>query len=194
MQDTVPFVTGNRDLLHCLVCSHVCVVPIEDTAVKNETNVLVLVAHEANTRRWNLLPESTCGGKPKKEATSSQLLGCYCFQMNSLLKLSGRNCVNCGEVAAAAGLNLEQDKGGYWRSTCKICACLFQVTYQRGNCFKIALKLKREKRKGTTTEDFPEDSVSYSHSVINLTLVDATLDAALDAGKMIDSKKEHGGG
>ena len=76
------------------------------------------------------MPETTCGGKPRKAATSSQLLGCYCFQMDSLLKLNGGNCVNCREVVAAGGSNLEQDEGGNCRSMCKICACLFQVTYQ----------------------------------------------------------------
>ena len=90
------------------------------------------------------------------------------------------------------GLNLEQDEGGYWRSTCKICASSFQVTYQQGDCFKIALNMEREKRKGATTEDLLEDSVSYFQSVIDSTLVDATLDAALDAGKMVSSKEEQG--
>ena len=116
-------------------------VPIEDTAVTNEKNALVLTTYEANIRRWIFWPETTCGGNPRKAATSFQLLGCYCFQMDSLLKLSGGNYINCREVAAAGGSNLEQDKGGYWRSTCNICACLFQVTYQQGDRFKIALNM-----------------------------------------------------
>ena len=82
-------------------------VPIEDTAVSNEKNALVLAEYEANIRWWNMLPELTRGGKPRKVATSSQLLGCYCFQMDSFMKSSGGKCVHCREVAAVGGSNLE---------------------------------------------------------------------------------------
>ena len=51
VQDTVPFVTGNRDVLTCLVCGYVCIMPIEDTVVTNEKNALVLAEYEANIRR-----------------------------------------------------------------------------------------------------------------------------------------------
>ena len=134
------------------------------------------------------MPESTCDGKPRKAATSSQLLGCFCFQMNSMLKSSGGNCVNCRDAVAVGGSNLEQDEEGRWRSTCEVCACTCQVTYQRGDRFKIALKLEKEKSRGTMPEDEPEDSVSFFHSVINSTLVDASL----DAGKTVGSKEEKG--
>ena len=52
--------------------------------------------------------------------------------------------------------------------------------------------MEREKRKGATTEGLPEDSVEYFHNVINSTLVVTTLDADLDARKMVGSKEEQG--
>ena len=93
--------------------------PIEDTAVTNEKNALVQAAYETKIRRWNSLPESTQGRKPKKAATSSQLLSCYCLQMDSILKSSGGNCINCREVVAVCGSNLDQGEDGCWRSMCE---------------------------------------------------------------------------
>ena len=187
-QDTVPFDAGKKDVMPCSVCGHMCVMPIEASEVTNEKNTLLQNAYEVKIRRWNSLPESTRGGKPRKAATSSQLLGCYCFQMDSMLKSSGGHCVNCRDAVAVGGSNLEQDEDGRWRSTCEVCACPCQVTYQRGDRFKIALNLEKEKRRGTTVEDAPENTVSFFHSVINSTLVDASL----DAGKTVGSNEEQG--
>lgn len=81
--------------------------------------------------------------------------------MDSMLKSSRGHCANCRDEDAVSGSNLERDEDGRWRGTCEICACPCQVTYQRGDRFKITLNLEREKRKGTTTEDKLEDSVLF---------------------------------
>lgn len=97
--------------------------PIETEDVMNEKNVLVQSVHEAKIRRWNSLPESTHGGKQRKATTSSQLLGCYCFQMNSMLKSSGGHCVNCRNTVAVGKSNLERDEDECWRNMREVCAC-----------------------------------------------------------------------
>ena len=73
VQDTVPFDREKTDVMPCSVCGHMCVMPLEGVDVTNRKNALLQNAYEEKLRRWNSLPESTRGGKPRKAATSSQL-------------------------------------------------------------------------------------------------------------------------
>jgi len=94
VQDTVRLDPEERDNLPCPECGHLYVMPIEAVEVTNGKNAALLVGYADKVRKWSDLPESTCGGKPRKADTSSQLLGCDCFNMNSMLKSSGDNCMN----------------------------------------------------------------------------------------------------
>jgi len=186
VQDTVRFDPEERDTLPCPECGHLYGMPVEAAEVINGKNAALLAGYADKIRKWSDLPKSPRGGKSRKAGTSSQLLGCYCFNMNSMLKSSGGNCMNCQDAVAVGGSNLEQDKNGGWSSTCEVCACDCQVTYQRGDRFKIALNKEKAKQKGSIAETPPEDSVSFFHLVISSTLVDSTL----DAGKEVVSKEE----
>ena len=184
----IPFDPDKRNTLPCSVCGHFCVMAVEDVGVTNDKNVVLLIGFNKKMRRWNSLPESTCGGKPRKVAATLQLMGCYCYQMDSMLKSSGGNCVNCWDDVKVGGSNLKQDEDGSWRSMCEVCACDCQVTYQRGDRFKIALNLEKEKRKAGLLEAPLEDSVLFFQSMISSTLVDTSL----EAGKEVASREEQG--
>ena len=108
--------------------------------------------------------------------------------MDSMLKSSGGNCVNFRDAVSVGGSNLEQGEDGRWESTCEICTCDCQVTYQKGGRFKIALNIEKEKRKAASTDTPPEDGVSFFQSVISLTLADAIL----DTGKGVATREEQG--
>ena len=188
VQDTIPFDPDKRDSLPCSACGHFSIMAVEEAGVTNEKNAALLAGFNEKMRRWSSLPESTRGGKPRKVSATSQLMGCYCYQMNSMLRSSGGNCINCRDAIKVGGSNLEQSEDGSWKSMCEVCACDCQVTYQRGDRFKIALNLEKEKRKAGLAEAPPEDSVSFFQSVISSTLVDASL----EAGKEVASREEQG--
>jgi len=73
------------------------------------------------------LPELSRGGKPRKASYVSQMIGCYCYKMNSLLREDGGDCYNCREAAKMGAPNLTVDEDGKLKSTCEICSCRCQV-------------------------------------------------------------------
>lgn len=59
----------------------------------------------------------------------------------------------------------------------EICARFVRVPARLRISGTITSNLEREKRKGTMTDDLPEDTISFFHIVINSTLVGVSLDA-----------------
>ena len=80
--------------------------------------------------------------------------------MNSLLNMDDGHFLNCRKAVKMGGLNLLQGKDESLASSCVVCKCSCQVTYQKSNRFKIALVLERHKK--TIKTDKPlKDSVSF---------------------------------
>ena len=179
--DTMEFDESQRDIHPCPRCEHMCVMPVEAVEVSDTHNSSLEEAYNERLNEWESLPEATRGGRPRKKQYTSQLMGCFCYKMNSLMKNSGGNCTNCREAVKMGESNLKTTEDGVLENTCEVCKCDCQVTFQRGDRFKIALMLEKEKLTDASSDEPPKDSVSFFNTVFCDTLQNSTLQAGKEA-------------